>query len=44
MCKKVRLQIRVLLLIVKLIDGIHLKEEYKQDLDEIRDQLKNMTE
>ncbi|KKL85641.1 hypothetical protein LCGC14_1952670 [marine sediment metagenome] len=44
MDKKVRLQIRVLLLIVKLISGIHLKEEYQQDLDGIRDQLKDMTE
>jgi len=44
MDKKVRLQIRVLLLIVKLISGIHLKEEFKQDLDEIKDQLKEMVQ
>ena len=44
MDKKTRLQIRVLLLVVKLISGIHLKEEYKQDLNDIRDQLKDMTE
>lgn len=44
MDKKVRLQIRVLLLVVKLISGIHLKEEFKEDLDGIRDQLKNMTD
>ena len=43
MDKKQRLQIMVLLLIVKLIDGIHLKEEIKNDLDEIRSRLKDMT-
>ena len=44
MDKKVRLQIKVLLLIVKLIGGIHLKDEYKLDLNEIKEQLKNMTD
>jgi len=30
-------------LCVKIIDGIHLKEEYKNDLDEIKAKLKEMT-
>jgi len=44
MDKKRRLQIRILLFCVKLIEGIHLKEEHKQEIDEIAKELKAMTD
>lgn len=44
MDKRQRLQVQILLLCVKIIGGIHLKEEYKTDIDEIRDSLKKMVE
>lgn len=43
MDKKQRLQVRILLLCVKIIGGIHLTEEFKNDLDEIKGKLKDMT-
>ncbi len=44
MDKRQRLQVRILLLCVKLIAGIHLTKEYIADLDLIRDRLKEMAD
>lgn len=44
MDKKRRLQIRLLLFCVKLVGGIHLKEEHKKEIDDIVEQLKQITE
>ena len=44
MDKKRRLQIRVLLFCVRLVGGIHLNEEHKNELDEIVKQLKDITD
>ena len=44
MDKKRSLQIRILLFCVRLIEGIHLNAEHKNELNEIVKQLKDMTE
>lgn len=43
MDKKRRLQIRILLFCVRLIEGIHMKEEHKIELDKIVEDLKTIT-